>query len=155
MTTAVTDTLRSVAVDGEVFFREFLSRNGANTLRKVYEVTAGVIASCMAAGIILSASLQPELKPLARDLVSHARPVSITFGSAPSDAKCRRRSDLLITRCPPLSDAALKSLIDEAIVPAMVDSFLTQKGLIPAGRDSNKGRLVSDGATAHDSGEKA
>ena len=87
MTTAVTDTLRSVAVDGEVFFREFLSRNGANTLRKVYEVTAGVIASCMAAGIILSASLQPELKPLARDLVSHARPVSITFGSAPSDAK--------------------------------------------------------------------
>jgi len=107
----------------------------------------------MAAGIIFSASLHPELKPLARDLASHARHVSIAFGAARSDAKCRR-SDLLITDCPPLSDAALKSLIDEAIVPAMVDSFLAQKGLVPAGRDGNERRLESIGATAHNRGEK-
>ena len=46
---------------------------------------------------------------------------------ARSEAK-RRRSSLMITGCMPLSDAALKSLIDQAIVPAMVDRFLAEKG---------------------------
>lgn len=108
----------------------------------------------MAAGIISLACLHPELKPLARDLASHARHASIAFGAARSDAKSRK-SDLLITGFPPLSDAALKSLIDEAIVPAMVDSFLAQKGLVPAGHDGNERRLVRVGATARNSGEKS
>ena len=46
---------------------------------------------------------------------------------ARTEAKCRR-SDVMITGCMPLSEAALKSLIDQAIVPAMVDRFLAEKG---------------------------
>jgi len=47
-------------------------------------------------------------------------------GEVRSDAKCRK-PDLLIIGSPPLSDAALKSLIDQAIVPALVDRFLAQR----------------------------
>jgi len=75
-------------------------------------------------------------------------------GEVRSDAKCRQ-PDLLIIGSPPLSDAALKSLIDQAIVPALVDRFLAQKGAIAAGRDGTERRLISDGAAAHNGGEKS
>ncbi len=153
MITAVAETIRAIAVGGEAFSRTFLRRNGPNGLRKLYAATSGVVAPFMLAGIIFSATFEPELRPLVRDLVVQARLGSVALGAARSDAKCRR-SDLLITGRPLLSDAALKSLIGEAIVPAMVDSFLAQKGLMPAGRYGNERRLVSDGAPTHDSGEK-